>query len=338
MKKPVNVAVVGCGYWGPNLIRNFYSIPHAYVRLVCDLDSKRLSHIKQLYGDIVTTSRFDDVIGNDDVDAVAIATPVNSHFQLALKCLRAGKHVFIEKPMAGNVEQCEQLIEEAEKNKLKIMIGHTFMYSSSVRKIKEILDSNEIGEILYIRSLRLNLGLFQKDINVAWDLAPHDVSIINYLLQQKPVSINCQGKAHMNPNIEDVVHISMEYANGTFVSILNSWIDPNKVREMTIVGSKKMIVYDDTEPLEKIKIFDKRVEAPPYYDTFAEFQFSYHYGDIYIPYIKQTEPLKTLCTHFIDCIETGSKPDSDGRDGMEVVRILEATTESMALGGAKVEL
>jgi predicted dehydrogenase len=218
------------------------------------------------------------------------------------------------------------------------MVGHTFVYTTTVRKIKEIVDSGDIGELMYISCRRLNLGLFQKDINVAWDLAPHDISIILYIMGGKPVSVNCQGKAHVSPGIEDITNISLSFKNGGFATIQSSWIDPRKVREITIVGSKKMIVYDDTEPLEKIKIYDKRVEAPPHYDTFGEFQYSYHYGDILSPFVKQVEPLKVECQHFVDCVEKAVRPDSSGHEGLEVVRILEAATESLRNGGGTILL
>jgi len=198
--------------------------------------------------------------------------------------------------------------------------------------------NGDIGEIQYISSRRLNLGLFQKDINVAWDLAPHDISIILYFLEKPPISVNCQGKAHINKDIEDVTNMSLDFENGGFATIHSSWLDPNKIREMIIVGSKRMIVYDDNEPLEKIKIYDKRVEAPPHYDTFAEFQYSYHYGDMIAPYIKQTEPLKVEMQHFLDCIKTGKKPESNGLEGLRVIQILEASSRSLKSGGAKVEI
>jgi predicted dehydrogenase len=198
--------------------------------------------------------------------------------------------------------------------------------------------SGDIGEIQYIASRRLNLGLFQKDINVAWDLAPHDISIILYLLEKPPVSVNCQGKAHIHKDIEDVTNMSLNFDNGGFATIHSSWLDPNKIREMVIVGSKRMIVYNDNEPLEKIKIYDKRVEAPPHYDTFAEFTYSYHYGDAYIPYIKQTEPLKVETQHFLDCIRSGKKPESSGLEGLRVIQILEASSRSLKNDGAKVEI
>ena len=338
MSKPINVAVVGCGYWGPNLIRNFSTLSDCKVKYVCDLDAKRLAHMKRLYPTVETTREFDTLIGDKELDAVAIATPVHLHYDLAKKSLSAGKHTFIEKPMTQTSEQSYELVQIAAKKKLTLMVGHTFIYSSPVRRIREIVSSGDIGEIQYISSRRLNLGLFQKDINVAWDLAPHDIAIILYLLGKPPISVNCQGKAHINKDIEDVTNMSLDFENGGFATIHSSWLDPNKIREMVIVGSKRMIVYDDNQPLEKIKIYDKRVEAPPHYDTFAEFQYSYHYGDMIAPYIKQVEPLKMEAQHFLDCIQTGKIPETSGVDGLRVIQILEASSRSLNNGGAKVEI
>jgi predicted dehydrogenase len=329
---------VGCGYWGPNLIRNFSALPECKVRYVCDKDEKRLAHMKQLYPLVKPTKDFEKIVGDKEVDAVVVATPVHLHYELAKKALQAGKHTFVEKPMTQTSEQSNELIQIAAKKKLTLMVGHTFIYSAPVRRIKEIVKSGEIGEIQYISSRRLNLGLFQRDINVAWDLAPHDISIILYFLGKPPISVNCQGKAHINKDIEDVTNMSLDFENGGFATIHSSWLDPNKVREMIIVGSKRMVVYDDNEPLEKIKIYDKRVEAPPYYDTFAEFQYSYHYGDMIAPYIKQTEPLKMETQHFLDCIKTGKTPETSGVDGLRVIQILEASSRSLKNGGAKVEI
>lgn len=334
----LNVAVVGCGYWGPNLIRNFNSLSSCTVKMVCDASEDRLSHMKLLYPQVETTTEFGRVIGDEDIDAVVIATPVFFHHKMAAKSLRAGKHTFIEKPMALSVAECEELIEIAGKKKLVLMVGHTFIYSTPVRKIKEIIDSGDLGEIQYISARRLNLGLFQKEINVAWDLAPHDISIILYVMKEKLEYVNCQGKAHINPAVEDVTTMSLNFADGGFAIIQSSWLDPNKVRQITFVGKKKMLVYDDVEPNEKIKIYDKSVDIPPHYDTFAEFQYAYHYGDMYSPYLKLVEPLKMECQHFLDCIRNGSKPFSSGEDGLRVVRILEAASESLANGGARVPI
>lgn len=336
MKKEINIAVVGCGYWGPNLIRNFHSLPGSNLKVVSDIDTDRLAHMKSLYSDITTTTDYNDIVDSTEIDAIVIATPVHLHYELAQKSLQAGKHTFIEKPMASSTSECRELIKLADEKNLKLMVGHTFIFTPAVRKIKEIIQSGELGDMCYISSQRLNLGLFQKDINVAWDLAPHDISIMLYILEQMPVSVNCQGKANVSSGIEDITNMTINFSDGGFATIQSSWLDPNKIRKMTFVGSKKMLVYDDTEPLEKIKIYDKRVEAPPYYDSFGEFQYSYHYGDMNAPYLKQTEPLKMECQHFLDCINTGDRPESCGREGMKVVQILEASSESLKNGGKSI--
>jgi predicted dehydrogenase len=297
MSKTIKVGVVGCGYWGPNLVRNFRSLPECDLKMMCDLDAARLQNLTALYPDVVPEMNFDHMLNGIGLDAVVVATSVKSHFPLAKAALLAGKHVLIEKPMAASAAQCEELIEIAARQGLVLMVGHTFLYSPAVRKMKEIIDSGALGEIRYISARRLNLGLYQKDINVAWDLAPHDISIVLHLLQQLPESVNCCGGTHITPGIEDVTAMSLSFGRNCSAIIHSSWLDPRKVREMTVVGSKKMIHYDDMAPLEKIRIFDARVERPPHYDTFAEFQYAYHYGDISSPYLKQEEPLKTECMH-----------------------------------------
>jgi predicted dehydrogenase len=218
------------------------------------------------------------------------------------------------------------------------MVGHTFIYSTPVTKLRQIIDQGTIGEVLYISSRRLNLGLFQQDINVAWDLAPHDISIILHFMGEDPISVNCQGKAHFAEGIQDVTSMTLDFPNGGYATIHSSWLDPKKIREMTVVGSSGMLVYDDTEPMEKIRIYDKRVEVPRHYDTFGEFQYSYHYGDLYSPYLVQEEPLKVEMRHFLDCVLTGEEPLTSGSAGLRVVEILEASSRSLEQGGAKVEV
>ena len=336
MKKPVKVGVVGCGYWGPNLARNFNSNPDCELAVVCDLDEKRLRHMKSLYPETECMSDFNRMLEDSGVDAVAIATPVKTHFPLAKASLLAGKHTLIEKPMAASSEECEELIEIAERNGLALMVGHTFLYSEPVRRITEIVRKGDIGELRYINCQRLNLGLFQKDINVAWDLAPHDISIILHIFGETPKVVNCQGNAHITPGIEDVTNMSLGFSNQKFATIQSSWIEPRKVRQMTFVGTQRMIVYDDVAQQENVRIYDMRVERPPHYDTFAEFHYSYHYGDSYIPYVKHEEPLKRLTQHFLDCIENGEEPLTSGAKGLELVRILEASSESLKLAGGPV--
>ncbi|MDB6057555.1 MAG: Oxidoreductase domain protein [Verrucomicrobiales bacterium] len=338
MPKPIKVGVVGCGYWGPNLIRNFRALPDCSLKMMCDLSKDRLKHLRTLYPEVKGETDFNHMINGAGLDAVVIATAVKTHYPMAKAALLAGKHTFIEKPMASSSEQCAELIEIAEKKGLTLMIGHTFLYSPAVKKIKEIVRNGDIGDIRYISARRLNLGLFQKDINVAWDLAPHDLSIILEIMGEPPLSVNCRGSAHVTPGIEDVTSMCLTFSNDRSALVHSSWLDPRKVREMTIVGSKRMIAYDDMEPLEKIRIFDARVERPPHYDTFAEFHYAYHYGDVYVPYIKQEEPLRAECQHFLDCIRDGKQPTTHGRQGMELVKILEASSLSLAERGSPVRL
>ena len=334
----LKVGVIGCGYWGPNLIRNFVQMNETEVARVADLDGSRLRHMKGLYPTIETTEDYRDIITDPQIDIVAVATPVRTHYRIALEALSAQKHVFVEKPIAASVREAEELIALAEKNERKLMVGHTFLYTSAVRKMKEIIDADELGEIYYINSQRLNLGLFQQDINVIWDLAPHDISIILYLLGQEPHSVRALGTSHINPAIEDIAILTMNFANGLIAFIQSSWLDPDKVRKMTIVGSKKMLVYDDVQPTEKIRIYDKGVEKPAHYNTYAEFPYSYKYGDIIIPKLDGAEPIHTQLSHFIECINNGAAPISDGKSGLQVVKILEAAQRSLCTGSSPVSI
>ena len=338
MKGPLRIGVVGCGYWGPNLVRNFRKISNCTVKAICDVNLERLAHLQSLYPDVEAVTDFDRFLEEGALDAVAIATPVNRHYSLAKASLLAGKHTFIEKPMASSSAECEELIEIAKQKRLILMVGHTYLYSSPVKKIVDLVESGDIGEIRYINCRRLNLGLFQKDINVAWDLAPHDISIILHVLGECPVSVNCSGNAHVTSGIEDVTNMSLSFRKKRFATIQSSWLEPRKVREMTIVGTRRMIVYDDLQTLEKIRVYDVRVERPPHYDSFAEFQYSYHYGDSYIPHLHQEEPLRTLAQHFVNCIVTGTKPATSGEEGLELVKILEAASASLRANGAPVSL
>lgn len=338
IKRVIKVGVVGCGYWGPNLIRNLRQSPDCQLKVICDASEQRLKHMRKLHHDVATTSQFNDLLQDTELDAIVVATPVRFHYEMAKAALLAGKHVFVEKPLARTVAEGEELVALAEQNGLVLMVGHTFLFSPAVRRMKEIVDSGDIGEIQYISARRLNLGLFQKDINVAWDLAPHDISIILHLLDEQPMSVSCQGSSHVNRSIEDVTMMYLTFKKNRCAFIQNSWLDPKKVRQMTVVGSRRMIVYDDTEPLEKLKIYDARVEVPAHYDTFAEFTYSYHYGDAYVPYIKQDEPLKLECQHFLDCIRGEATAITGGNAGLDVVRILEASSQSLKQQGQAVGL
>jgi predicted dehydrogenase len=327
----LRVGVVGCGYWGPNLIRNFRQLPDCHLKVICDANEQRLRHMRRLHPDVATTTRYEDLLKDP-------ATPVRFHFEMAKASLNAGKHTFIEKPITRTPAEGEELVSIADRMGLILMVGHTFLFSPAVRRMKEIVAAGDIGDVQYISARRLNLGLFQKDINVAWDLAPHDISIILHLLGEMPTSVSCQGNSHVTRGIEDVTMMYLNFPKSRCAFLQNSWLDPKKVRQMTVVGSKRMIVYDDTEPLEKLKIYDARVEVPPHYDTFAEFTYSYHYGDSYVPYIKQDEPLKLETSHFLECIREGTTPITDGRLGLDVVRILAGSSESLRRNGAAVQL
>lgn len=335
---PLSIGVVGLGYWGPNLARNFSLVEGSRLGGLCDLDARRLARVRSLHPEVPVFEDLDEMLGSAELDAVVIATPVAQHHRLAKAALQAGKHVLVEKPLASSVAECDELIALADQLGRVLMVGHTYLYSAPVQMIADFLESGELGELRYINSQRLNLGLFQRDINVVWDLAPHDLSIILHLLGELPTRVNCQGNAHINPDVEDVTNVSLGFSGGQFATIQSSWIEPRKVRQMTIVGTRKMIVYDDIEPMEKIRIYDARVERPPHYDTFGEFQYAYHYGDCYLPRIEQREPLRQVCEHFVDSIRRGERPLTCGRHGREIVRVLEACTNSLRADGAAIHL
>jgi predicted dehydrogenase len=334
----LTVGVVGCGYWGPNLIRNFISLKDSSVKTCADLSRDRLDHMKALYPSVNTTTDFEDVVADRDIDAVIIATPVSSHFPISKEALKRGKHVFVEKPLAGDVREGIELIKLANENKRTLMVGHTFVYTAAVNKIKDLIRSGELGDIYYISTSRVNLGLFQEDINVIWDLAPHDVSILNYILDSSPIAVSSVGHSYIRPDIQDVAFITLRYPDRILANIHVSWLNPNKIRKTTVVGSKKMLVYDDVSSLEKIRIYDKGVTVQPHYDTFGEFQLSYRYGDISIPKLDDAEPLKIECQHFIDCIRDSAVPRSGGIHGLEVLLSLEAANRSMEANGAEITI
>ena len=334
----LNVGVIGCGYWGPNLIRNFANLKTSKVLACADLAEERLNHMRQLYPALRTTTNFREIVNDGAIGAVVIATPVSSHYPIAREALEAGKHVFIEKPLAQSVEEGKKLVELAKKKGRFIMVGHTFVFTAAVNKMKDLIWNGELGEIYYIATSRVNLGIFQDDINVVWDLAPHDVSIMNYILNAHPVSVSAIGQSYIRPGIEDVAFLLLRYPQSTIANIHVSWLNPNKIRSTTVVGSKKMLVYDDVSSLEKIRIYDKGVTVTPHYDTFGEFQLSYRYGDISIPRLDDAEPLKMECQHFVDCIEKGVEPRSGGKHGLEVLLALDAADRSMRDHGREVTI
>jgi len=341
----INVAVIGCGYWGPNLIRNFSNNKNCSVVYCCDLNEDRLQHIKTLYPDIKLTKDYTDIINDPKVDAVAIATPVSTHFNIASDCLKNDKHVLVEKPLTSNSQDAGALIKLSEEQGKILMVDQTFEYSSAVNKVKEIIDNGELGKIFTFDMIRVNLGLFQKDINVVWDLAPHDLSILNYLIGDVPESIVSVGESFVLENIEDDVRATLRYKNKVMANIHISWLSPEKIRKLTIVGNKKMLVFDDTLPKEKIKIYDKGVTIQKdnlpkdkYYDTFDEFQLVYRSGEeITVPEIEDVEPLKDMCNHFLECIDKNKTPKTDGNSGLKVIKIIETINKSLKQKGKEVK-
>ncbi|MCA1647910.1 MAG: Gfo/Idh/MocA family oxidoreductase [Chloroflexi bacterium] len=329
--KVIGIGVIGAGYWGPKHVRNFAALG-AGMGWVADLDPARLASVHAEYPQLRTTTDFRELLAQTEVNAVVVATPVSTHAAVAAAALRAGKHVLVEKPLALSSADATELIELAERRGLVLMVGHTFLFNPAVHCLRELVESGELGEIYYAHAQRLNLGLFQRDINVVWDLAPHDISILMHVLGMPPTAASVQGHGYVRRHVEDVAQLNITFGERVGALIHVSWLDPNKVRRITIVGSRKMVVYDDIEPLEKIRIYDKGVEPPPV-SGFGEFQLSYRYGSITIPHLRSTEPLRAECQHFLHCIETGQTPTTDGRQGLSVVRVLEALDASLRDGG-----
>lgn len=328
----VRVGIIGYGYWGPNLTRNFYELPSADLIAVADLSEERLKQVKSKYPHMIVKNDYHELF-DLNLDAIVVATPPATHHQIAKECLEHNLHVLVEKPITLNSTDAEDLIDFADAHNLTLMVGHTFKYNSAVHALKRYMDSGELGEIYYIDAARLNLGLFQRDSNVIWDLAPHDISILLYLLGTKPISVSAQGTPCVFNGIYDVAYLNMLFPGNVTAYIHVSWLDPCKVRRITVVGSKKMAVYNDIEAEQKIKIYDKGVDAPPYTNGgFGEFQCSYHSGDITIPSIRFAEPLRQECQHFLDCILKKEEPLSSGRDGLDVVKILEMAQHSISNG------
>lgn len=330
------IAVVGAGYWGPNLIRNFASQRACTELWVCDKDPKRLEWVRDRYPTVKLTPDYNDVL-NADVDGVVIATSVGTHFSLASKALEAGKHVFVEKPLAASVEQAQHLVEQSERANKTLMVGHTFEYSPPVLKIRDLIQKGELGKVFFVSSMRVNLGLHQKDVSVIWDLAPHDFSILFSWLDERPTMISATGKDYVQNGVCDVAFITVEFGSGVIAHLEVSWLAPSKLRRTTIVGSKKMAVYDDTEAYEKVKIFDRGVDLRPP-ETFGEFQLSYRTGDILSPRLEQHEPLAVETAEFLRAIDQGVRPRTDGRSGLRVVEALAAAQHSMEEGGIPVRM
>lgn len=326
-RSPVQIGIIGSGYWGPKLIRNFHELESADVAIVADLDETRLQGVRQTFPAVRTTTDYRELWGGH-VDAVVIATPVSTHFSIAKQALDHGKHVLVEKPLADSVSGASQLVDAARLGDLRLMVGHVFEYNPAVERLRDLVQNGDLGEILYIDAVRATLGLFQRDINVIWDLAPHDFSVLKFILGTDPISVSARGESYVRKGIHDVAYITANFPNSIQAHIRVSWLEPRKQRHMTIVGSKKMVVYDDVEPVEKLKIYDVGVEFEPG-DPLGAGQLRYRYGDIVSPRLPQIEPLQAECRHFVQSIITGSDPRSSGQVGLDVVRMLEMADTSL---------
>ncbi|MFC1620974.1 Gfo/Idh/MocA family protein [Candidatus Omnitrophota bacterium] len=333
----LNVGILGYGYWGPNIVRNFSSIKDVKVVSVCDVSPKALERSKEAYPYLKTSTNHSDVTKSKDIDVVAIVTPVSTHFALAKEALENGKHIFVEKPFTSTTNEAEQLIELADKNNLKIMVDHTFLFTGAVRKIKELVDKNILGDLYYYDSTRINMGLFQHDINVIWDLAPHDLSIMDYVLKEKPAAISAIGAGHFSRGLENIAYITAHFNSNMIAHFNINWLSPVKIRTTMIGGDKQMLVWNDLETDEKIKVYDKGVKIEStegIYDLLVE----YRSGDMWSPRIDTAEALKSESEYFMDCILNNKIPINDGHAGLRIVRILEAVDKSLKNKGALVKL
>ncbi len=334
----IEVAVIGCGYWGPKVIRNFSSVPGCNVRAVCDRDPNRLEPINQRYPGVQLLSEFDDVLADPKVDAVAICTPVSTHHAMARAALTSGRHVLVEKPMTTTLASAEELVEIAEAKELILQVDFPFIYSGAVQKIRALIDAGDLGDLLYFDSVRINLGLFQPDVNVLWDLAAHDLSIMAYLIDRRPRWVSAIGSTHYG-QLENLAYLTVMFDESLIGHVHVNWLSPVKLRSTLIGGSKRMIVYDDLEPSEKVRVYEKGVtiNGAPVLDRNAAL-VDYRVGDMYVPHIETTEPLERVCRSFVEAIETGARPLTDGRMGLQVVRILEGAQRSLDTDGARVPL
>jgi predicted dehydrogenase len=334
----IGFGIVGYGYWGPNLVRNFSEASRSRVVAVCDVRPECLAGVRRRYPAIRTTVDLNELLSDPTIDAIAVATPVRSHFELALAALKAGKHVLLEKPMTETATQARQLIAAADRYNRVLMVDHTFVYTPAIRKVRELVGSNELGKVYYYDSIRVNLGLFQHDVNVIWDLAVHDFSILEYVLAEHPIAVSASGASPVSQSPESIAYISLFFASGIIAHINVNWLAPVKVRQVLIGGSRKMIVYNDLEPSEKVKVYDKGVTLTDDPDKIYQMRIGYRSGDMWAPQLPTQEGLAAEAEHFIDCIERGSAPETDAVVGMRVVELLEAASQSMNQRGRPIEL
>ncbi len=333
-----NLAVIGCGYWGSNLIRNIHEIPQAYLHTCCDQDAKIRDHTRQLYPYTRVCEDCSVIFSDPDIRGVLIATPAGTHFDLAKKALESGKDVFVEKPLCLTSLQAEELNSLARQRGLIIMVGHVFLYNPAVVKLREYVQREELGEVYYLYSARVSLGRFRTDANAMWNLAPHDISIMSYVLNEPVTAASARGVSYIMKGIQDVVFVTLYFPNQRMGEIHVSWLDPGKRRTMTVVGSQKMIVYDDLDNEAKLKIYDKGITMQDPYDSFGEFQFKLRSGDIYIPKIDMKEPIRLEMLHLLECMQTRKAPLTDGEHGLQVIRVLEAAQKSLDNNGERVEV
>jgi predicted dehydrogenase len=333
----IGVAVIGCGYWGPNVVRNLNALPGAEARVLCDLDPERLEPLRRRYPAARTTTDYRDALADPRVDAVAICTPVATHFEIARAALEAGRHVLVEKPLTDSVPDALHLVRLAERRRLVLQVDHTFVYNPAVQRIRQIIGSGELGELLYVDCVRINLGLFQSDVNVIWDLAPHDLSVVCFLVDRSPRWVSAVGAAHMG-RFESQAYLTVKYDDSLLAHLHVNWLAPVKIRSTLIGGSKRMIVYDDLAPSEKIRIYDKGVVLNGDRGTRDRARVDYRIGDMFAPYVDKVEPLARVCEGFVRAVETGEPALTDGRAGLEVVRILEAAQRSLAREGERIPL
>lgn len=340
-QRPITVNCIGAGRWGPNLVRAFSSLPDVRVRQVCDLDPHRLALLSDRIAGVRTTTLSAEVIADDSADAVVIATPVRTHYALAKQALRAHKHVLVEKPLCRGVGECQELTALAEERGLVLAVGHVFLFNAGIRKVKECIQSGELGRIYYLHAVRTNLGPVREDVNALWDLAAHDLSIFDYWLDDAPESVRVCGRRYVSRDLEDVVTADFIYPGGVLASAYASWLNPRKVREITVVGEKKMVVWNDTDLTEPVRLYNRRVDLDPpgeYTDSFASFRATIRDGDVLVPHVTLTEPLIAQCAHFADCIRTGRQPLNNAYAAMDVVRSLAATDVSLRDHGREVKI
>ncbi len=336
-RRHVGVAVVGCGNWGKNLVRTFHNLPESDLRHVCDLDDGRLARMRGAFPGISATKDLDAVLHDETVEAVVIGASATAHKPLAMKALQAGKHTYVEKPLALSVKDSEEIVAEAESRGLTLMVGHLLLYHPAVLFLRAMIDNGELGQLYYLYSQRVNLGVVRQDENALWSFGPHDISVMNFLMGSAPESVAARGQAYLQKGVQDVVFVNLRYPGGRMGQIQLSWLDPHKLRRMTLVGSRKMAVFDDMSPGEKIRIYDKGAQLSQEYTTFGEYMGLRH-GDIAIPRLESVEPLAEEGRHFLSCILNGQTPRTDGREGLDVVRVLEAATRSLERDGAPVDV